>query len=259
MPVHPKAHPYGAAGRPEQTGGRRIGVLLSHGFTGSPFTMRGWGEDLAARGYAVQAPRLPGHGTSWQELNDTRWEDWYGELTTAFDRLRQENDEVFVGGLSMGGGLALQLAADRSAEVAGLMLVNPAVATERKDVLALPVMKHVVRSFPGITNDTKKAGVEEYGYSRTPLKAAHSMMQGWKGLRGSLRQVTAPIVMFRSLEDHVVDPSSGRIILSTVSSRDVSEVLLENSYHVATLDNDAELIRERSAEFLARVGGGVAG
>ena len=155
----------------------------------------------------------------------------------------------------MGGALALRLAADRGREVAGIVLVNPAVSTERKDVLALPVLKHVVRAFPGIANDIKKPGVEEYGYTRTPLRAAHSMMTGWKSLREDLPKVTQPMLMFLSTEDHVADPSSARIIRGAVSSRDLSERMLENSYHVATLDNDAPIIFEESAQFIRRVTG----
>jgi carboxylesterase len=137
-PVHPLAAPFAAPARPELTGGRRVGVLLSHGFTGQPASMRPWAEALAAEGYAVELPRLPGHGTTWQELNTRTWEDWYAELGLAFDRLRATTDAVVVGGLSMGGALVLRLAADRADEVAGVMVVNPAVATKRLDVRLLP-------------------------------------------------------------------------------------------------------------------------
>jgi carboxylesterase len=117
------------------------------------------------------------------------------------------------------------------------------------------VLQHVVGSFPGIANDIKKPGVEEHGYTRTPLKATRSMMRGWKQVRADLPKVTSPLLMFRSAEDHVVDPSSGRIILASVSSRDLTERILEHSYHVATLDNDASVILEESAEFVRRVTG----
>jgi carboxylesterase len=149
----------------------------------------------------------------------------------------------------------LELAADRGRDVAGVVLVNAAVATQRKDVLALPVLKHVIGSFPGIANDIKKPGADEYGYSRTPLKAAASMMAGWKKVRADLPKITQPILLFRSAEDHVVDPSSARIIASQVSSRDVTERILQNSYHVATLDNDAPVIFEESAQFVRRLTG----
>lgn len=249
----PDVSPFSAPADPDRTGGRRIGVLLSHGFTGSPYSMRPWAQHLADQGYAVELPRLPGHGTTWQEMNRTRWEDWYAEVSRAFDRLKAANDVVVIGGLSMGGALMLRLAADRPDDMAGVILVNPAVNTVRKDVLALPVLKWVVPAFPAIANDIKKPGVDEHAYPKTPLKAAHSMMQAWKPLKADLGRITAPVLYFRSVEDHVVDPSSGEIILAGISSTDATERLLEDSYHVATIDHDADAIFAESVEFIERV------
>jgi carboxylesterase len=247
------AEPLSLPAQPDLTDGRRIGVLLSHGFTGSPFSMKPWGRALAERGYAVEVPLLPGHGTRWQDLNTVTWEDWRAALGSHLARLRRENDAVVVAGLSLGGALALRLAADRPDHVAGVVLVNPGLATRRKDVLALPVLKWLVPSFPGIGGDVKKAGVVENGYPRTPLKAAHSMMRGWKQLRADLACVTAPVLYFRSTEDHVVDDLSEQVVQRGVSSRDLTMRMLDDSYHVATLDNDAETIWAESADFVARV------
>jgi len=253
--IAPEAEPFYADATPNADDGQRVGVLLSHGFTGSPASMVSWGKRLAEEGFGVAVPRLPGHGTTWKDLNRTGWADWYGEVERAFEKLRANCDQVVVGGLSMGGSLVLQLAADRGREVAGVMLVNAAVNIERKDVLALPLLKWLIPAFPAIANDIKKPDADEHGYDRTPLKATASMLRGWKSLREDLPKVTQPLLVFRSEVDHVVDPSSARIISSTVSSRDVTEHVLENSYHVATLDNDAPIILEESAQFVRRVTG----
>lgn len=245
--------PLSLPARPEQTGGRSIGVLLSHGFTGSPASMRPWAESLAEHGYAVEVPRLPGHATQWQDLNRTRWDDWYGEVTRAFERLSADNDVVVVGGLSMGGALVLRLAEDHPDRIAGVVLVNAAVATKRLDVKLLPVLKHVVPSFPGLANDIKKPGMDERGYDRTPLKAIHSLIQTWPSIVADLPRITAPLLYLRSTEDHVVDDVSQPLITSKVSSRDITEIPLENSFHVATIDNDAPKIFAESAAFIARV------
>ncbi len=256
MTVDPLAEPFFSEGDTDSPRGR-IGVLLSHGFTGSPASMKPWGEYLAAQGYAVSVPRLPGHGTTWKEMNKTTWADWSEEIEQAFEALSNQVDHVFVCGLSMGGGLALRLAADHPDRVAGLVLVNPAVGSDRKDVKLLPVLKHVIVSMPGIANDIKKPGVQEHGYTKTPLRAADSMFKGYKALRGELGRITCPVLLFRSAEDHVVDQSSARIILAAVGSADAREEILENSYHVATLDNDAERIFEDSTAFIEKVSGGL--
>jgi carboxylesterase len=247
------AQPLTIAARPDLTGGRRVAVLLSHGFTGSPVSVRPWGEHLGERGYGVAVPRLPGHGTSWRDLNQHRWDDWYGEVTRVFDQLCLDHDAVVVGGLSMGAALALRVAEEHPDRVAGLTLVNPAVASGRLDLKLLPVLKHVVPSFPGISDDIKKPGVSEGAYTRTPLKAIHSFVRTWPTLVADLPRVTCPLLLFRSVEDHVVDDRSAPLIVDRVGSDDVTEVTLHDSYHVATLDHDAPTILEQTAAFVARV------
>lgn len=256
MRIAPEDESFAAAGPPPGGTGPRVGVLLCHGFTGTPSSMRPWAEYLNDQGYAVSAPRWPGHGTSWQDLNLHTYADWYGDAERAFEKLQADCDQVVVGGLSMGGCLALNLAIEKGRDVAGIVVVNPAVNSDRKDVKLLPVMKHVVPAMPGISNDVKKPDVEERAYRKTPLKAAHSMFQGFKSVRDRLPEVTQPLLVFRSRTDHVVDPSSARIILSTVSSRDLEERMLEDSYHVATIDNDAGVVFTVSADFIRRVTAG---
>ena len=245
--------PMSTPAKPEQTGGRRIGVLVVHGFTGSPASMRPWAQDLAARGYAVEMPLLPGHGTRWQDMNKVTWADWTATVEGAFDKLVAENDAVVAVGLSMGASLCLRLAADRGEELAGLVLVNAAVDTLRKDAVLLPFLKRVVPAFPGIRNDIKKPGMDEVAYPVLPLKAAYEMSRGWAELRRDLPKVTVPVLFFRSSEDHVADISSSRALNAGLSSKDFEERVLENSYHVACLDNDAPRIFAESAEFMERV------
>lgn len=245
LPVLPHAEPFRADGD-------STGVLLVHGFTGSPASMRPWGEHLCAAGFSVRVPRLPGHGTSWQDMNRTTWSDWYGEVATALSELKATCEEVFVAGLSMGGCLALRLAEERPDDVAGLVLVNPSIAASNRRLRVVPVAKYFVGALNGIGNDVKKAGVEEFGYGCTPLRALDSLRAMWRVTREDLPKVTAPLLLFRSDEDHVVEALSSHLITQQVSSRDVSERILENSYHVATLDNDAERIFVESEEFFRK-------
>ena len=233
--------------------GSDIGVLLCHGFTGTPQSLRPWGEYLADRGYSVRLPLLPGHGTTWQEMNRTRWEDWYACVDAAFRELHEDCERVVVCGLSMGGALALQLAQGHGPRISGLVLVNPAVKFDDPRTLLLPVLKHVVGSLAGVGNDIKKAGVTELAYTRTPLKAAHSQLIAWQSVVRDLPEVTQPVLLLRSPQDHVVPASSSALILSRISSLDVTEILLEDSYHVATIDNDAPRIFDESAKFIERI------
>jgi carboxylesterase len=244
--VQPFAEPYHA-------GQGSVGVLLIHGFTGSPRSMRAWAEHLVADGFRVAVPRLPGHGTSWQELALTGWQDWYGAVERELDALRETCDRVFVCGLSLGGCLALLLAARRGDQIGGVVLVNPVVTSTDRRLLVLPVLRRFVPSLAGVSNDIALAGVDEGAYPRSPLPAAHSMVQLWRLTRDQLHRVDRPLLMFRSVQDHTVDPTSGRAILAAVRSSDVHEVLLHRSYHVATMDHEAEEIFSGSSAFFHRL------
>ncbi|GAA1703711.1 alpha/beta hydrolase [Fodinicola feengrottensis] len=257
MSVLPGAEPFVL--EPDGPGDALAGVVLCHGFTGSPQSMRPWGEALATAGFPVRCPRLPGHGTRWQDLNATRWEDWYGELERAFDAMLDRFAVVVVMGLSMGGTLTIRLAEQRPTEVAGIVLVNPSLTTLRKDAKFLPVLSQVVGSVAGIGSDIKKPGVKELAYARTPLRAANSLSHLWRLARTELPKVTSPVLLYRSQIDHVVESVNSQLLLDGVRSENVTEVVLKDSYHVATLDNDAETIFAGSAEFTRKLGTEFAG
>ena len=236
--------------------GGEVGVVLCHGFTGSPQSLRPWAEALAAAGHSVRLPRLPGHGTTWQEMNGTSWQDWYGEVDGAFGELRARCSAVVVAGLSMGGALALRLAEEHGGDVAGVVLVNPAVHLRDRRLLALPVLRRVVPAFPAIAGDIKKPGMIELAYDRTPLNAVATMLLLYRAVTADLARVDQPLLLLRSAVDHVVPATNSAAVLAGVSSRDVTEIVLEDSYHVATLDNDAERIHKESLAFVGRVTGG---
>lgn len=235
---------------PFSSDGGPVGVLLIHGFTGSPASMAPWGHDLAERGLTVRVPRLPGHGTTWQQMNRTRWQDWYGEVDQALTELRERCEHVAVAGLSMGGCLALRLAQQRPGDVDALVLVNPAVALRRFDLKLVPALQHLLPSMPGIGNDIARPGADEVAYDKTPLRALASQLHLWKDVRAGLDRVVAPVQLFRSEQDHVVDDWSQHLILEGVSSTVTELVTLADSFHVATLDHDAPRIFADSAAFI---------
>ena len=233
--------------------GDDIGILVLHGFTGSPVSMRPWGESLAAEGWTVRVPRLPGHGTTWQDMNLTTWEDWYAEAERNLLELQARCRLVFVAGLSMGGTLTLRLAEEKGDAIRGIVLVNPAVHSERPDRFLLPIIHRFIGSFPGISNDIAKPGQDEGAYDKIPLRAAHSLSQLWKLVKTDIARVSQPLLLFRSAVDHVVEPSNAAFILEHVSSTDKREEILPDSYHVATLDFDAEVIVRDSIAFIRRL------
>jgi carboxylesterase len=235
-----------------------VGVLVLHGLTGSPVSMRPLAERLAEEGFAVEMPLLPGHGTHWRDLQRTTWHAWAGEASAALDRLRDRTRIRIVTGLSMGGTLALHLAVTRGRDLAGIAVINPSLAIADPRMKALPLLKWVVPGLPGIGNDIAKPGGDEQPYPRLPLRALASLVQLQRVVRQSLHRVTVPTLVLTSRQDHVVEPENSTTVLDGISSADREQVWLERSYHVATLDHDADLIVERVTGFARRLAASVA-
>ena len=242
------AGPFRAAGGP-------CGALVLHGFTGTPASVGGLASALAGAGFAVEAPLLPGHGTSMDDLLDKRWEDWSGAAGEAYDLLASRCDRVVVVGLSMGGTLACRLAARTPAALAGLVCVNPMIEPPAPSFLDIleGLLAEGVEVMPGIGGDVARP-VErgEGGYRGTPVAASLSLMQALGRLEPRLGRIRSPLLLFTSRKDHVVPPSSSDLLAERVAGP-VERVILERSFHVATLDWDAELIERRTVEFAAEV------
>ncbi len=234
--------------------GSDVGVLLCHGYPSTPQSMRGWAEHLGAAGFTVRVPLLPGMGTHWQDLNATGWPDWYGEIERAYAELATRCSTVFACGLSMGGLLATKLAQEKPG-LAGIVLVNPIYAHNSPALIILPWLRHLVPALGGVAGDIKKPGVVEVAYDCNPLQSMYSQTLLWKIVVQDLPQLRLPVLLLTSVEDHVVPALSWRTFLARVGSTDVTHVVLENSYHVATLDNDAEVVFDESVDFINRLSG----
>ncbi len=226
-----------------------VGVVLSHGFTGTTSSVVPWARGIAdALGVRVLAPRLPGHGTSPEDMARSSWRQWFSAVEEAHDLLQETCTSVFVGGLSMGGALALRLAETR--DVAGVLLVNPAVASRNPLIPLAGGLRHVVRWQPAIASDIKAPGAEELAYDRVSVAAVAQMSGLWRAVVRELGRVSAPVMLFRSTEDHVVDDSSHLLLQRRLPALQL--VPLPNSYHVATLDNDADVVVRESVAFIRR-------
>ncbi len=244
----PGAEPFRRDGGP-------LGALVLHGFTGSPASTRPMAVWLAEQGLSVIAPRLPGHGTHWEDLARTTWTDWEAVAAGALADLSSRCADVCVVGVSMGGALALHLAATHPDDVRCVAVVNAYIHDPR---LALaPVLRAFARTKRLKTNDINKPGQDEVAYDRAPTATLPSLGELLKTAESELPQVRQPLLVFSSPQDHLVKPANSELIMRMAGSSDKELVPLMNSFHVATLDHDAELIRGRVLAF-ARAHAGAA-
>jgi carboxylesterase len=245
-PVMPGCEPFSAKGG-------TAGVLVVHGFTGNPQSMRPLAEAFARAGFTVELPLLPGHGTRVEDMLETRWDDWSGAAELAYQELANRCDRVVVAGLSMGGTISCWLAA-RHPEIAGLVLVNPAVEPPAESFLEMirGMADTGAKTMPGIGSDIAKEGSVEQAYPDTPLEPLLSLMGAVGELRPRLGDIRCPVLLMTSPQDHVVPPSSSDLLAESVSGP-VERFTCERSYHVATLDHDAEEIQSRAVEFARKV------
>lgn len=226
---------------------------MLHGFTGNPVTMRSIGERVAEAGYSVELPRLAGHGTTVEDMITTTWADWSRDAVEAYDTLSARCDRVAVVGISMGGGLGAHVAENRPT-VAGCVLINPVVKPLPGELLEgiRQLLEAGVETAESIGSDIKKGADVNVGYDATPLVPVLSLSEGLESVNEHLSAITAPILLISSREDHVVTSDNGDELMARVSGP-VERVWLENSYHVATIDNDQELVESLTLDFLSRV------
>ncbi len=230
--------------------GNDAGVLVSHGFTGTPQSVRPLGEALSRAGFTVAVPRLAGHGTSVRDMAKSTAEDWISSLEEDFAWLRERTDGVYFTGLSMGGTLALYMAAIHPEFVRGVLPINACISLDNPDLARLVFDTNAPDTVPGVGSDIKAEGVEELAYEAVPVPAVREFMALMRVTDDLLPTINVPAVVFQSLEDHVVPPENGPYIHDRLGSTYNQMLRLEHSYHVATLDNDADLIAERIVRFI---------
>lgn len=243
LKIMPGAEPWGAEGD-------QVGVLVVHGFTGTPQSVRAWAEAIAASGRTVLLPRLPGHGTTEDDLQRTGPTDWVGEAEMSLRGLFERCHTIFVCGLSMGGTITLDLAERFADRVSGIVVVNPSVfSTDPRRHLA-PLIGRLPLKLKGVANDVADPSQKELAYAKVPTMAAGKLLAYQEAVKRNLAAVRAPALIFTSRQDHVVDPANGPYITEHISSIDKENVHLEKSYHVATLDYDRDLIFQRTVAFI---------
>lgn len=239
-----------AGAEPFRIEGNETGVLVSHGFTGTTQSVRPLGEALAAEGFTVAVPRLEGHGTSMQDHARSTARGWISSVEEDLAWLEERTSSVFFAGLSMGGMLSLYFAAARPDLIRGIVPINACVYLGNPELARLVFDPKAPATVPGVGSDIKAEGIEELVYPEVPIPPVKEFMAIMRVTDDLLPTVTAPALIFQSTEDHVVPPENGPHILEKLGSTDKELVWLENSYHVATLDNDKDLIAERTIRFV---------
>ncbi|MGD0191299.1 MAG: alpha/beta fold hydrolase [Rhizomicrobium sp.] len=234
--------------------GDRRGALVIHGFTGCPQSMRPLAESFVAAGFSVEMPRLPGHGTTPEDMANFGWGDWTAAVDAVYRDLSARTDKVVVAGLSMGGALTLWLA-ERHREIAGIIAINAVVESDDFAPLAeaaTAMQASGQRFVPGVAGDIADPLSKELGYDRFPASAVGPLVEGVAGVKQALAGIKCPALILHSLNDHVVPPGSAKLLRERLGGA-VEYVPLERSFHVATIDYDRAEINRRSVEFGQRV------
>lgn len=231
--------------------GDSTGVLFVHGFTGSPQSMRYWAERIHESGRTVVIPRLPGHGSHEKDLHGYGPEDWVATAEEALRGLFERCEKVFICALSMGGTLTYDLATKYSDRLAGIVVVNGPVFTKDPRARFAPLLGRINLLLKGPANDIADPAAREVAYSKVSTPAAAKLIRYMAEVQRRLGRVTCPALIFTSAQDHIVHPSNGPYVYEHISSKDKRHVLLEKSYHVATLDYDKDLIVSETEAFIA--------
>jgi len=232
--------------------GGPVGVLLIHGFTGSPPEMRLLGDYLHQRAYTVSGPRLPGHGTSVDDMNRRKWTEWTDCVEEALADLQARCETVFVGGLSMGSVLTLYLAAHHL-ELPGVIAYSPAVVVASRLIYLTPVLKYLL---PARNQSSEKdltdpeADLRLWSYEQDPTFAAHELLKLIRQVRRLLPQVTCPLLIIHSTGDTTIHPRSAQFTYERAGSTDKELVTLHNSGHCITVDSEWEAVAAKTYEFI---------
>ncbi len=228
--------------------GGKVGCLLIHGFTGSPAEMQRVAVHLHSAGHTVYAPLLAGHGTTPEDMERTGWRDWAASADEGYDLLARMTRSVYAMGLSMGGLLALHVAARRP--VAGVVPMCAPIFVRNRAVGFAPVLRHFVR-FASKAAPAEGFRDDLWSYDRTPVACVAGLRALIRVVRAELPSVTAPALVVQGALDNTVEPRSADVIVNRLGSREKSLVVLPASGHLVTLDRDLDELLQAVDAFIA--------
>lgn len=237
--------------------GGATGILLIHGYTGSPTEMRWIGDRLHARGLTVSGPLLPGHGVAPEEMNRCRWSDWTGHVEKALADLRARCDKVFFAGLSMGSLLTLYLARQHP-DLPGVIAYSPAVWVRSSLLYLSPLARYFIAMQPktdGSDLVDPQADLQLWSYDVNPAGAAAELLRLMLNVRWSLAKITCPVLLIHSRGDNVIHPVSAQRTYDRIGSRDKQLLTLEASGHCIAVDVKWQWVADKTLEFMRARGG----
>jgi len=247
QPPHLSTEPFFFEGGP-------AGILLIHGFTGAPTEMRTIGEYLEARGVTSLGVRLPGHGTTPQDLAQARLEDWTAACETGLQELRSHCDTLFVCGLSLGSLLALWLGAQH-ADLAGLILLAPGVKVRDWRIYLTPVAKYFIKYLPAEQAASPDLSDPDalnrvWCYDTTPVAAAAEVLALQRAVRRLLPRLTQPVLIMQGRHDGALAPDAAQFTYDRIGSADKTLIWLEHSGHNVLIDAERGRVWEESYSWI---------
>ena len=249
----------------------RVGVLLFHGLTGSPFEMKKYGKVLFEQGYDVYCYSFPGHGNRLNEIQSVTWKDWCNFAQEKYNELRKGYEKFFVSGLCLGATVALYLA-EHNEDITGIVVLSTTLFLDGFSIpkikIFLPIaLNTIVRyyyTFPedeslGIKNTTTRKSLAKImsrttvGMDNYPLSCVYELLKLSKEVRKHLKKVTAPILIMHSRYDNLSSIRSARVVIENICSQEKRYIELQDSYHMVLYDNEKEYVMKRVKEFLEEI------
>lgn len=231
--------------------GGEKGVLLIHGFTGLPAELLLMGEALNKQGFTVLGVRLAGHGTTVEDMSHMTWNDWMDSVRDGYAILRGCCQEISVAGHSMGGLLALLLSTEQKiARV--ISMAAPIFVAEERGLAGLPSRELCTDQFvPKARRLLKNVPpAANKSYRKMPLLSIHELVTIIDKTKGCIDEVTAPVLIMHSRDDHTAAPKSAEYIYEHVKSSQKRILWLNKSGHMLPLKGERDLVFSEAAAFL---------
>ncbi|CAM2946460.1 acyl-CoA synthetase [Legionella steigerwaltii] len=255
---------------------KEVGVLLVHGYSGTPGEVSELAFQLAKSDITVAVPQLAGHCSSYSDLKNTNWQDWYTSVKKAFDLLSQHCEKIFVAGLSAGSLLALNLALENPEHIAGVILLSPVffydgwnISKWQRAFNSLMIHSYLRYIYKvrdkapyGIKNETireaiasllvngKEKNIAKTGNMIVPALGLYEVDKLIKYIQGKLSCIKSPTLVVHSLDDDMASYKNAEYVKNHIGSELIEIVYLNNSYHIITLDNEKELVALNLIRFI---------